>query len=782
MKQIQLDATLFFSLTDVTVKRHEVRTFEQLVSYLSESVEATNKHDVELWSPTKYRSGTERGDAGVESVSCFVYDLDGVRWETVKHLLEPYEYFAHTTWSHSVEQERWRVVFPLSRPVLASEWKPVWGSFHSIFGQFGDPTCSNVSRFYYRSAHRPGHDYDAVHHEGQLLNPDSHTKTDAFTAHHEKKLNSVRVVLDSWNSDKHSGRHETALRCVLALERMRTRGATVDDTLNQIHREFVSMILDRCSPGEADKEWRDIVASARTKVSQTPPPDTKHSITSTDATPLKKQREPSVAEKLVQLGKSLYRFTVGDNGQPLAVPLTGSPIAKPLDGKTFKQELSALYHDDSGRVANGNAVNEAVATFSGFANRAEREEVFFRCADLGDRIVLDLGDTTGNVVEITAQGFNVLDVSPVVFRRSETLGVLARPTTPNLEHFRSLVPADDESFRMVVLWLVASHFDLPRPILFPQASQGAGKTTLVRWLKRLTDPSPAEVNPLPRDEKHWKTLATNSHVIVLDNVSRLEAWVSDAFCRAVTGDGAIERTLYSDNTPSVYSFKRALVLTSIHLASLRGDFTERLLPVTLQRIPDDERRPERELEATFQAHVGETTAELYRLTAGVLAQLHTVQLERPPRMADFARIATALDNVTGWDTFNTYTTRAKELVADVAYNDEVGRLIIGLASEITRSTTYTAQELLNVLREPARLPTMSNDFPRNAQQLGTRLAYLAVPLQQAGVVLEKGRRSARERRWILSPTSDGSDGCDGLSLLPSLHTSSETREAEKESA
>jgi hypothetical protein len=224
------------------------------------------------------------------------------------------------------------------------------------------------------------------------------------------------------------------------------------------------------------------------------------------------------------------------------------------------------------------------------------------------------------------------------------------------------------------------------------------------------------------------------------------------------------------------------VLTSIHLASLRGDFTERLLPVTLQRIPDDERRPERELEATFQAHVGETTAELYRLTAGVLAQIHTVQLERPPRMADFARIAVALDNVTGWDTFNTYQTRTKEIVAEVAYSDEVGRLIISLASDLRRSTTYTAQELLNVLREPQRNPFVSSDFPRNAQQLGTRLAYLTVPLRQAGVVLEKGRRSARERRWILSPTSDDCDDCDGLSPLPSLHTSSETKEAEKESA
>jgi hypothetical protein len=654
VKQVQLDATLFLSLTDVTVKRHDVRTYEQLVEYLSESVESDTKDDVELWSPTKYKNGAARGDAGVESVSCFVLDLDGVRWESVKHFLEPFEYFAHTTWSHSVEKERWRVVFPLSRPVQADEWKAVWLRLNALFGKFGDPSCSNVSRFYFRSAHKPGHDHDAFRHDGQLLNPDG----DAFTS--DTRLNSVSTISAYWDANKNKpGRHDLMNKCVLNLVRLGTLDANVTSTLQRIHDEYIPLIRDRATASVAEREWKRSLDGAHKKANQTPPSDTGNTITSTDSTPQKKQREASVAEKLVRLGRSLYRFTVGDDGQPLAVPLTGSPIAKPLSGVTFKQELSALYHDDSGRVANSNALNEAVATFSGFAHRAERENVYFRCADLGERIVLDLGDTTGNVVEITARGFNVLDVSPVVFRRSATLGVLARPTTPDLSHFRSLVPADDESFRMVVLWLVASHFDLPRPILFPQASQGAGKTTLVRWLKRLTDPSPAEVNPLPRDEKHWRSIATNSHVVVLDNISKLEAWVSDAFCRAVTGDGAIERTLYSDNEAGVYSFRRALVLTSIHLASLRGDFTERLLPVTLQRIPDDERRPERELEATFQAHVGETTAELYRLTAGVLAQIHTVQLERPPRMADFARIAVALDNVTGWDTFNTYHTLTK---------------------------------------------------------------------------------------------------------------------------
>jgi len=333
---------------------------------------------------------------------------------------------------------------------------------------------------------------------------------------------------------------------------------------------------------------------------------------------------------------------------------------------------------------------------------------------------------------------------------------------------------------MILLWLVASHFDIPRPILFPEADQGAGKTTLVKLLKRLTDPSPVEVNPPPRDEKHWRTVATNSHVVVLDNVSRIEHWLSDALCRAVTGDGAIERTLYSDNAPSVYAFRRAVVLTSIHLASLRGDLTERLLPVTLRRIPDDERRPERELDEHFERHVGEILAGVYRLTAGVLATLHNVKLDRPPRMADFAKVALALDDVTGWDTFATYRNTARNVVAHVAESDEVGRFLLDFAPR-SGTETYTTQQLLDALRTATR-GDIGHDFPRNVQQLGTRLSYLVEPLRKAGVVLSRPSRSARERRWALSRTSDDCDDCDGSSHSLSVPTLREVKEAERRTA
>lgn len=789
MKHLPLDLSRFHGLTDNTPKRHDAQTLQDLRDYLSDSIETDRKESVELWSPNRYRSGAKRGNAGVEVVSCYVIDGDGVSLHEAKPFLAPFEYLAHTTHSHGPEKPSWRFVLPLKEPVPASEWEATWQRANAGTGNLNDESCKDASRFYYRASHKPGTTPQFHHHHGILLDVALLSNPDEFTLHLDKrekewKLNGVRRVLDKWDAEKRGDRHRTAGSCVMALQRLRDNGADTDEAFSRIHREFVASILNRCSPKEAEAEWQRLTDGAERKVGTTPrrrpsldPLPSTPTPTTTDDD---EKRRESVAEKLVRLGMSLYDFTLADDGEPLAIPRDGSPIAKPIRGDhTFQSELSARYFDDTGKVANTNALKEAVNTFAGFAQRNERRTVHYRSADLGDRIILDLGERDGAVAEITANGFRILDVSPVTFRRAETLGRLPRPSEPNLDRLREIIPADETSFRMLVAWLVASHFDEPQPILLLDAPQGAGKTSTAKVLKRLTDPSPAEVNHPPRDEKYWRTVATNSHVVVLDNLSAVQRWLSDALCRAVTGDAAIERTLYSDNTPKVYAFRRAVILTSIHLPSLKGDLTERLLSVPLRRIPDEQRRSQRELDEHFEKHVSEILAALWRLVAGVIAQRR--KIENAPRMADFGEILYALDDVEGWDTFATYTQNVRDLLASGANDDEVGRWLLEFAPA-TGTATYYTHELFQELQRAHRERNVSPTFPKDSGELGTRLSNLQENLRRAGVLVERATRSARGNRWTLSRVSAGSAGSAGSTLFPSVVETNETEEAERKSA
>jgi hypothetical protein len=61
----------------------------------------------------------------------------------------------------------------------------------------------------------------------------------------------------------------------------------------------------------------------------------------------------------------------------------------------------------------------------------------------------------------------------------------------------------------------------------------------------------------PKDLEQWTTAAAGSWWVGLDNLSGLPDWLSDALCRASTGDGDVRRKLYSDGGLYVVRFRGA---------------------------------------------------------------------------------------------------------------------------------------------------------------------------------------------------------------------------------
>ena len=122
------------------------------------------------WSPTKYADGaTSRGNAGVELVSCLVFDLDRVPPD--KHKLADVYWLGHTTWSHKPDAPRWRVVIPLAQPVPARDWQDVWLRARAAMCPEADPACKDPSRAYWLPSHSGGVAAKATCHDGPVLDP-----------------------------------------------------------------------------------------------------------------------------------------------------------------------------------------------------------------------------------------------------------------------------------------------------------------------------------------------------------------------------------------------------------------------------------------------------------------------------------------------------------------------------------------------------------------------------------------------------------------------------------
>ena len=269
--------------------------------------------------------------------------------------------------------------------------------------------------------------------------------------------------------------------------------------------------------------------------------------------------------------------------------------------------------------------------------------------------------------------------------------------------------------------------DVPHPIVGLFGEQGVGKTTAARVLSLLIDPSPVPVRKAPRDADAWITAASGSWVVAIDNLSTISDWLSDTLCRAVTGDGDVRRQLYTDGSLAVFAFKRAVIVTGIDFGAVRGDLADRLLPIDLHLITEERRLEERSFWPRWAELHPLLLGALLDLVAGVMAALPSVCLESHPRMADFARVLAAVDQILGTDGLTRYSDRAGILALDTLTGDP---FITAMADQLSDTFEGTSAQLHAQVSPPDGKPPKG--WPTDARQLTTLLKRQAPIMRRAG--------------------------------------------------
>ena len=325
-----------------------------------------------------------------------------------------------------------------------------------------------------------------------------------------------------------------------------------------------------------------------------------------------------------------------------------------------------------------------------------------------------------------------------------------------LAKLQNLLNTSEESFHLLVAWLIACFIpDLPHPILTFRGEQGTGKSYAAKMVIGIIDPSGAPKRTAPRDIKSWATQAFNSWALCLDNVSIIPDWLSDALCRAVTGDGIVDRALYTDDDVVVLEFRRVLAMTTIDAGALAGDLAERLITIELNLIPDSSRREEGEMDAAYLEAHASILASLFDLLAKVLKVLPDVQLTERPRMADFARILAAVDQVQGWHTMDSYKASARDAVADVLDGEPFAQAIVELVDKAAAvGVEMTTQQILNSVTTPDKLP---KKWPKDSTRAGGQLKRLAPALRTIGIEVDDTKRGPapkRQRLYKLTSTAE----------------------------
>lgn len=447
-------------------------------------------------------------------------------------------------------------------------------------------------------------------------------------------------------------------------------------------------------------------------------------------------------------------FHTPGNDAFVTIPVGNHVETWPVKSQRFKRFVAKQFYDRQGKAMNSEALSSAINLIEAKALfEGEEHPVHVRVAEHNGNVYLDLCNEDWQVVEITADGWHVIDDSPVKFRRSK--GMLPLPTPVaggSVDELRKFLNVDETIWPLVIAWLVAALRPRgPYPLLALFADQGSGKSTVGRFLRSLIDPNSAPLRAEPKDGHNLMIAANNSWVLGFDNLSHLPPWLSDALCRMSTGGGFATRELYSDQDEIIFDSQRPALLTSIEEVATRSDLLDRCVIIWLPTIPEERRRPEAQLIAEFEAARPRILGALLDAISAAIRNLPTVQLPCLPRMADFAIWVTAAEAGLGWlpGTFHKAYQSNRDSANDLALESSpIGRPLLEHL-ENNDGWSGTSSELLEILRSNVLLEvTHQRGWPKDARALSGQLKRISPNLRNLGWSIDSDRTSKR-RQWTI---------------------------------
>lgn len=477
-----------------------------------------------------------------------------------------------------------------------------------------------------------------------------------------------------------------------------------------------------------------------------------------------KPERKSQATMLVELACDAELFHTSE-GEPYAtIPVNEHRETWHLKSRGFRDWLMRHFYEAEGSAPSAQAVQDALGVLNSRARfDGETREVYIRLAEHDGSIYLDLCDENWRAVRITRDGWEVVNDAPIKFRRSRGMLPLPEPVRGgDLNLLRTFINVSDGDWILVLAWLVAAYRpNRPFPVLALHGEQGSAKSTTARLLRYLVDPNKASLRSEPRDERDLMIAATNGWLVALDNLSRVQTWLSDALCRLATGGGFATRELYANDEEVLFDAMRPVLLNGIEELATRSDLLDRAIVLSLPTIPEDRRRAEAELWRGFEAARPAILGALLGAVGHALRHLESVRLAKLPRMADFALWATAAEDALGLmpGAFMAAYTGNRDAANDLAL--EASPVAPAIIAFVEREERWagTATDLLKELNTLAGDDAQRQQgWPKRGNVLSGLLKRLAPNLRAAGINFSRLSRADRKgsRALLLEKTCNSS--------------------------
>jgi energy-coupling factor transporter ATP-binding protein EcfA2 len=383
--------------------------------------------------------------------------------------------------------------------------------------------------------------------------------------------------------------------------------------------------------------------------------------------------------------------------------------------------------------------------------------VHYRVAGLNDDIYIDIGDESYQAIKISASGWQIVTDPPVKFIRSQSTSELPIPIKVeggSILDLRKFLPVmDDEDFIMLVSWIVSSFSPSgPYTILTLTGAQGSGKSTLVRIIRSLIDPSKSCNRMIPNNQRDIAIYAINSWIMDFDNITNYSNTISEILCSIATKGTFATRILYSDDSEMVFPIMRPIILSGIDNLNPESDLVHRAVVLNLPAMKENKRLPEELFWKEFNSIKPALMGFLCNAVSAALKHKQSVENIQYPRMADFARLSIAATHGLPWqaeDFISSYQSNIKNIGNAQLEGDPVASVIIFMMHNyyeliISATEVYQFMESQKWISEKIK---KSEAWPKSVNSLKNKLARVSTFLQMKGIEMNLKHRTKDIRNY-----------------------------------
>jgi len=454
------------------------------------------------------------------------------------------------------------------------------------------------------------------------------------------------------------------------------------------------------------------------------------------------KHKPTQAEKLLNLVENIELFCDKQDVAYASFENKGHRETWVIESSKFQDWLSACYWKKYNKVPNRSTLQDVLNVISGRARFDNScQNVYLRVANVGNAIYIDLGNKNWEVIEVTANGWNIIKNSPVKFKRTKNMLDLPIPEKgADINGLWRFLNIPKQSQKLILAFLLECfRSDTPFIILVLHGLQGSAKSITQTVIRRLIDPSTCNLRSAPKKSEDLLITAANNWIVSLDNISHLSASQQDELCSISTGGGYSTRTLFTTGDESVLDIKRPVIMNGIDNFVTAQDSIDRSIIIELPIITDNSRKTEAEIYKEFEQEYPKLFGALLDALVATLKELPNVKLASKPRMADFAMLGTALERAQNWESglfLKEYEANRKENILAAMEHSPVVLAIIEFM-QIRQRYEGTYGELYKILSD---YKSAACGWPQSSRGLANQIKRHIYALKLVDLDIKFGNR------------------------------------------